>query len=394
MMTAQVFGHRPFAMQSIISYEAPQTRADKIRDVVEKCLLPAAGIALSLLVTGLAYTLPPVIRYACYGVVGWAMRQIFARLIGHAVYPATFIFKKAELQKQYDDSCDYLQATGYRVQEVALIFGNHKYSAYLIGHKDEFDNKKWSVHLPPNAVNVESQMVNLAHQNYQNFKCNTLLINGPGVGKQEGYPIRRHMGKVVDLALQYLEKEVKATHISLSGWSLGGGMVAEGVLTHKFSQDKTKYLGIFDRTFNRLSDEGPLYVELIVSDLLPRIIVHHFGAYNYSSLIHRVCAVIATLLKGITYLALPLTGTELDCTSGAKKLDAMGIKQIVIQHEHPHIISDGIIFDAAALSKDLKQGHSLQHTVYLTSPNMDHNSRLPNDIEDELTRQTLEFFNS
>ena len=184
---------------------------------------------------------------------------------------------------------------------------------------------------------------------------NVLVINGPSVGSSArgpffSQPTRYQLGAGFEAALQYLE-ENGAKKIIMKGLSLGGGMMAEGVLQHDFAAGKEKgikYLAISDRTFTRLSSTA------------------------------------ASLIGMFVYPAFWLSGAELNGVAGGKKLSREKIQHIVINNPN----GDGVIKAQVALSRELK---SEDHKLIVENSKMFHNGCLPALAREQVVNKISEF---
>lgn len=286
------------------------------------------------------------------------VRKAASVAIGYAVYPATSYQTPQNLE-----ALKKLEKDGYCVKKIQLYKSGIRYDAAIIGHKSTIDNGKWTIHALGNGMAMEMFYDDLPRKNFAN-NSNTLLINGPSVGQSGGWPTRYQFGAGFEAGLQFLEKQVDATHIVMHGLSLGGGMMGEAVLNHDFSYGEKrgiKYLFVADRTFSKLSD--------VAANL------------------------VGSVVKPIFYLA----GAELDGVSAGMRLSSKGIKQIVIQHKSQNGLgSDGVIADEISLANQLRkrefQYSFLPNKVYLESDQIDHNSDLPRNIEKRLKFEINQFF--
>jgi hypothetical protein len=292
-------------------------------------------------------------KYASYTAIALAIRQIVSTVIGYAVYPATTAFSKRDLKEAEARLFSHVNKNGFVTQKISLHKSGVTYDATIIGHKDTINNGKWVVNALGNCMAMENSLDNFASENYANG-ANTLMINGPAVGNSRGYPTRYQMGAGFEAGLQFLEKEVKATHIVFQGLSLGGGMMGEATLAHEFDTTKFKYLGISDRTFSRLSDIAAVFVPFIAT------------------------------------VAFFLTGAELDSVAGAEKLKKLNIEHVIIQHNSDkNQGTDGVIPDRVALAPKLEAAST---RTFLLSPRIPHNGNLPYDIRTTLNEKIKEFF--
>lgn len=274
-----------------------------------------------------------MLSYATYIALALAIRKIVSTIIGYIVYPAT-TFPKKLLITDEEKAIDLLKSKDFITQKITLYKSGVAYDATLIGHKDTIANGKWFIHAFGNGMAMEQVTSIIPIENHNNG-ANTLLINGAAVGRSQGFPTRYQKSAGFEAGLQFLEKEVKATHIVFRGLSLGGGMMSEAVVSHKFDLNKIKYLSISDRTFSRLSDVAATFVGSFVIPLFY------------------------------------LTGTQLDSVSGAEKLKQLKIEHIIIQHtSNQNQGTDGVIRDSVSLAPALDKAPT---RTFLLSSWIDHN---------------------
>lgn len=351
--TNSVDNAQALAWQSKKEFTASTTLSEKVWRVVNDLVFVAAGVALGAIVNRQIRLAPPAMKYASYATIALAVRKIVSTAIGYAVYPAITMFSKEHLRQEESQFFTNLQKHGFVTQKISLHKSGVAYDATIVGHKDTISNGKWVVHALGKGMAMENSISELAQENRAKG-VNTLLINGPAVGRSRGYPTRYQLGAGFEAGLQFLEKEVKATHIAFKGLSLGGGMMSEAVQTHEFDTSKVKYLGISDRSFSYLSSTAASFVGFIAT------------------------------------VAFFLTGTELDGVAGAEKLKKLNIEHIIIQHSSPNNQgTDGVIKDRVALAPALEKA---PNRTFLLSPQIPHNGYLPSDVESQLNAKIKEFF--
>jgi len=342
--------------KSLTSYQADSTAKEKVARVGNSVVFGATIYAAYASLTG------PV-GLGSYAVMALAARKITSTTIGYLVYPAAFTSLPCSggdyLHDVGEEQMGTLKREGYIVKKISICKSGTTYDAALIGHSTTIDNGKWTIQALGNCMAMEHLLEELGKENIRN-QSNTLLINGPSVCKSGGWPTRYQMGAGFEAGLQLLEQEIKATHIVMRGLSLGGGMMAEAILNHDFTQGKKRdisYLSISDRTFSRLSS--------IAGNLVGRIV------------------------EPIFYV----TDTELDGIGAAKKLSDLGIRHIIVQHHSSNNQgSDQVIPDSVSLAVGLHQEDGLKNKVFLKSTAVTHSGSLPYDIEGDLNREVNQFF--
>jgi hypothetical protein len=179
---------------------------------------------------------------------------------------------------------------------------------------------------------------------------NTILIDNPGVGNSQGTSTPATMGEVQELALTFLETQMKARRIAIIGRSLGGAAIGQAILQHNFKPG-IQYLVIQQMTFGSLSHIAKKMVKAI-----------------------------APCLKGLVAPLIRWTELEMDNVAASIKLAACNIPECIINCRDPltdGYAHDGVIPGKATLGARLdKMGvsQSLKTTNYQTPTNFHHNS--------------------
>ncbi len=246
-----------------------------------------------------------------------------------------------------------LRAQGFDVSPLTLQKSGISYAAFVITHP-EARSRDWAIEALGAAMFMEGPMERIANRN-RCLKVNTLMINGPSVGESSGAPTRYQFGAGFEAGMQYLEKEKKARHIILHGFSLGGGMMAEGILQHHFIRSDVEYLVIFDRTFSRVSE----------------IVKERYGPWADA------------LFRA--------SGQQLDGVKAVEKLSRLKIRHIVINHFNYYPEgddTDGAIPDIASLAAAVEESETVS---LLVSSQVFHTAALPENVKNQLNRQIAEF---
>lgn len=343
---------------SLKTFEAETTLWDKVSRIVNIFIFVASlygAYALITRQTGL-------LAYASYLSLGLAARKVVSTIIGYLVYPAAFSslyqHRRDYIKAEGDDQIQRLEGRGCIVRKISLYKSGTTYNAVLIAPSQSIENGKWTINALGNGMAMEPYISRLVEENFDN-ESNTLLVNGPSVGSNNGWPTRYQMGAGFEAGIQLLEREVEATHIIMRGLSLGGGMMGEAILNHDFTEGMKKnirYLSITDRSFSRLS------------------------------------AIAAAFVAQIVKLIFYITGTELDGVGAARKLSQLGIQQIVIQHKSKDGTGgDGVIPNNVSTAYELHADQTLTNKIFLESKSVSHNGPLPDKIKNKLNDHIKDF---
>jgi hypothetical protein len=351
-------------------FEVESSASDKVAHVANNVAFGASIVGIYAVATGGS----GLIAYASYLSMGFAIRKIASTLLGFFVYPAAkSSLDSAEVQKNVDIAnlqITALEAENVIAKKVTICKSGIDYAGIILTNKDTLANGKWSIHALGNMMDMENSVDRLARRNFE-FGCNTLLMNGPSVNESTGWPTRYQMGAGFEAGLQVLEQEMKASHIVMNGFSLGGGMMGEAILNHNFTdglKQGTRYLFIADRTFSRLSK----IAKYIAGQLAKKEIV-------------------GTIVQKV----FNLTGTELDGIGAARKLSELNIPQIIVQHVSPENEgTDGVIPDQTSLAKALHKDDTLEYKIYFESSDISHLQPLPKTVNEDLSRHIQTFLDS
>lgn len=292
----------------------------------------------------------------------WALYElaqfILQRFIMLPLYPAQNSFLKWIIPPFSNTSLDIsrtqaaknLLDKGYVVRHVCLEKQGTRYSGLLIGKKETIENGNWVIQATGNCEPVEYSAEEYA-DNYSKIQYNTLLVNGPGVGRSQGTATPKTMGDAQQVGISFLETLVKAKKIVLAGRSLGGAAIGQAIEQHTFDLN-IKYLVVRQMTFDRASN-------VCSKNICPK------------------SGFLRTLVKKLVRWA----GCEMDSTISSKKLADLNIKEVIVQATCEEVIgvpsthqfqTDGPIINRASLGYRLVKTNTLKEKVFLSLPNAPH----------------------
>lgn len=247
-----------------------------------------------------------------------AQSRIFKRIIG---------FRQNRLNQTRSEISQVLGEKGFLTRDVSLEKNGIRYSGLLIGHKDTINNGQWVLQATGNIQHIESPAQDYAEE-FIKAGYNTLLINGPGVGKSQGEATPASMGDAQQVGIAFLETAIKAKKIALAGYSLGGAAIGQAVLKHDFKEN-VKYLVVRQMTFDRASTIAEIFVRPI-----PGQIFGYFndgGYYKVAKVLFKITARILPRLRFIVPGFIKWAGCEMDSVAASKKLEKLKIKEVIIQ---------------------------------------------------------------
>jgi hypothetical protein len=171
-------------------------------------------------------------------------------------------------------SLRFNQATSHRLRSGVALDGDWKYKritilsdgnkidAMIMGRRKMFRNGRWYIYVPGNQELYENVMVNRDFKILlTKLKANALIYNYPGSGCSTGCTSRSALTKSYRAVLSFVETQIGAHKILGHGFSLGGAIQSEALLSHTMKPN-VDYLFITDRTFSRLS--------IIAASFVPR----------------------------------------------------------------------------------------------------------------------------
>lgn len=247
-------------------------------------------------------------------------------------------------------------------RDVVLEKNGVRYSGFLIGHKDTINNGNWALQATGNAEPIEYGILKHPHlvmseeyiaKIYHSLNYNVLMINGPAVGKNQGQSTPTRMGDAQQVGISFIETALKAKNIVIAGRSLGGAAIGQAILQHEFKKG-VNYLAVSQMSFDRASN----ICGKIVGQISPR-------------------------LEWIVEKLVQLVGCEMDSVAAAKKLQKLGIVQVVIQASHREIPqgelprpedfqTDGPIQAKSSLGHALIEQKITEKKVFICLPHAGH----------------------
>lgn len=298
-------------------------------------------------------------------------RKICATLVGFIVYPATLMTVGKDLNPVRNQLICHFERIGYKIQSVTLNKAGINFDAFLIGSKDTLSNRKWVQIAGGNGFVGESVVIEMATR-FE--RMNILYVNGPRVGRSTGFPTTYAMGAAQDAGLQLLEG-MKASKILLYGTSLGGGAQARAFKYHKFVKD-VQYMVWSDRSFDNLTNAA------------------------------------SSMVMSILKVIFPILGIDLDGVAGARRLNHLGIRQIVTNnYQGGNVIddvlpttdsvnmsgTDGVIPNEASLytgiRKILHSFPNLNLITFFGNEKVYHNGDLAKNLNAAVFERITGFFN-
>lgn len=328
----------------------PKTALQKAAGLFHLVVLSAAPLALYGIWTGGV----GISFYAARFILILAIRKIFASTIGYLVFSST-LYSRTRLRREGEERMQGLIDEGYQVKKVTLIKSGLTFTGIAVSHPHA-NPGNWTLRAVDDGEHIERELRKAGSDQVVGF--NTFFLNGPGIGENQGLPTPENAGSIFDAGLQYLESMETVRRIRMVGFGRGTGFIGEGVIAHDFEPGMKKgifYQAEMDRGSDRLSNEIAERLWLI-----------------------------KPLVKGILFIL----GIEMDGIKAAKKLHALGIKQIVVNCDG----NDGRIRARASLAYGLRREgiYPAGSTDIITDPGITH-SQLPHHIHPKLRRKIKDF---
>jgi len=267
------------------------------------------------------------------------------------------------LQRFRSELLSSMQKEGFFIREVTIERNKVQYHGFMISRPETQDNGKWVLQAAGNTEAIE--YYSPIAKEYAKAGFNTLLINGPSVGKSKGRATPRSMGEAQESGLQILETHIKAKKIAITGFSLGSAAIGQAILRHEFKKD-IQYLVIRQLAFDRLSNIARKILAFpILSRIAPKLV--HW------------------------------TELEMDNVLVSKKLQSLHIPEIIIQASNKFVdpstipdtqdfAHDGVVPKTASLGYRLVKEGVIENKIFLCIPFARHLSTWP---AYELTRDLL-----
>lgn len=282
-----------------------------------------------------------------------------------------------------------LSRNGFIVRDVSLEKNGVRYSGLLMGHRDTITNGKWALQATGNGEPIEYAAVEIA-EIYNGMEFNTLMINGPAVGRSEGQATPDSMGDAQEVGISFIETALKADKMVIAGRSLGGAAIGQAILKHEFKDD-VDYLVIQQMTFDRTSNISGRFLKDVIK-LESEAIMFFGNIIDYlpgcSPNGTQICG--PTIQHIFTKIILPLvsaiikwSGCEMVNAEASRKLQALGIKEVIVQASHRDIpddelpdaddfITDGMISAEASHGRGLICDGVTDNKVFLCLPHAHH----------------------
>lgn len=240
-----------------------------------------------------------------------------------------------------------LQNGGY-VRHVVLEKNGVRYSGLMMGHHNTIHNGNWVIQATGNLEFIEHSAVGMA-ATYQGYGYNTLMINGPAMGRSQGHATPDSIADAQVVGIEFLETAVRARKLVLAGRSLGGAAIGQAILKHHFKKD-VDYLVVRQMTFDRVSN---------------------------------ICAEHVGILGRLARRLVEWTGLEMDSVAASRRLQELGIREVIVQAStrplkagtvpaEADFTGDGPIPASGSLGYHLVKEGVTDQKVFYCLPNADH----------------------
>lgn len=305
----------------------------------------------------------------------YTLCKILQAAAGYIVYKSTH-YSIEHLDKKAAPAHEALKEAGFIIEPFDLYRSGTYYSALSIKHQNA-DPKKWFINARGINDTMEKSLRKIVERNAKDG-YNTLIINGPAVGKSTGWPTPFQLAAGVEAGMQYLEN-LGAKYVVVDGHSWGVGMTSEAALLHDFRTKlarRVHYLFISDRTFDTFLN--------VATATVARFVDKTTAGYFPDNL----KKIVAWTLSKSVYAILTIIRYDLNCVKGAKKLDELGIKHLVIQVEGD---TDHRIPESVSLMSGLKK-IDLSNLSILKSREMHHSRDYPEDLALARSEEIRKFY--
>lgn len=289
-----------------------------------------------------------IFPWGLYESLQFGMRWAIMRF----VLPAQEL-KTSELEAFRIELSRALMATrNYVARDLILEKDGTRYSALLFGNHLTMGNRKWALYSGGNNTTLETTFLSDSLFPFLVAGYNVLVVNGPNVGKSEGWASCEKIADAQELGLKFLESAVKAKNIVLAGHSLGAAAIGLAALQHDFKPE-INYLVLRMMTFSRLTDivrkVVAIFLKNLFSDEWAKLIAHF----------------VADVVKW--------SGSEMDSIKASQKFRENRIHEVILRGEMDDFM------DGADLLQALENENQLEEKTGLVVPNAYHNT-LPYEL--------------
>lgn len=298
------------------------------------------------------------------GVYKLAKRIVWKTAIIAAATPI-LCGKSSDWPQQLRNSVD-IEESRWRYKRITVEVNGNQVDAMIVGKEDTLNNGRWVLASNPNADCYE-QLIGEQGTDFRrmlnNLKGNALIFNYPGVGSSQGAPNQKTLANTHKAMLSLLEskrKGIGAKEIVVYGHSIGGGVQARSLSTHKFRKD-IKYVVVSSRTFSSLSSAFGNIVRKVEKRGLQRL------GFNTTqgSLADRF----ATKAGKIAELVVKIFGFEMNSIEVSRNLpvpevilQTATVEETEVLRNSSKIIDDGVIPAEASLAKAILDDPSFPKT--------------------------------
>lgn len=186
---------------------------------------------------------------------------VCTRLFMTALYPAqskVLSLIKNDYSASHLDSIrisalERLVSQGYAVYRVILKKNSEKYDGLVVRRNDALDERKWILQATGCSAPIESSIEDIAKIYLNHGTFSLLMVNGPAVGRSQGQATFQSLANTQEIAIRFLEKNQKATHIALIGHSFGAAILGLAIMNHRFV-GHIKYTVVRQMAFNSLPE--------------------------------------------------------------------------------------------------------------------------------------------
>lgn len=306
----------------------------------------------------------------------YTVHKAFQAVVGYIIYESTH-FCEENLDIKAMAAHKTLESKGFQLERINLYKCGTYYSATKITHSELSENK-WFLNARGINDTMESSLELIAERNKEDG-FNTLIINGPSVGRSTGWPTPYQLAAGVEAGMQYLE-ENHAKNIVVDGHSFGAGMTLGAVVLHDFvfaKHNKIKYLFISDRTFDTFQNIAGAVVDRFIYKITSELL---------NETLRKIVRVVATWMVWVLLIA---SRYDLNCIKGANKLNELGIRHLIIQVDRD---KDHRIPESTSLTTGLEAFEANATNIcILKSDEMTHSGKYPDKINARRSEEIRNF---
>lgn len=290
---------------------------------------------------------PPIMRFV--GSSSSDESSMLHSILGKCVLPAAGYYQdnKSKIRNSFVEWVKYLNdVLDIKLIRLSVDVNGKMIDVLIMGREERLRNgNRWILQSCANLDYFEKTIENGAiHGRVDALEANYLFFNYPGVGASEGEIDQNQTVETYHGMMCLLEEVIEAKEIIMFGSSIGGGVQGMELSDHQFKEG-VKYLSVMSQTFSSLSK-----------------VTAEFDGTGLAKLPWYVQPLVSVSAVKFVGEILESVGWTLESMSSARRLERLGIRQIVIQTathisdnltDPGHVVDDDVVTSMATLARGI-----------------------------------------